>query len=181
MTGENSSVGIATDYTGLTATLLSASIENGTLNIGAGATITNVYQSANGSNPGGTLTTYGGFTLLQQSGSSGQVLTLGTAAITTITITGNAVLGHRPAAGTDAWATLTIGPNATVDCSQNPVPFTITNSITAAIGAVMTTFNAAQCQIHGGGNYKVVLQGNISLSQVTLNTGGPCAVTIGAS
>lgn len=179
VTGQNSSVGLATVFPQLVGTM-EWSIEDGTLNVGSGITWVDGKQSSANGSSGGTVTTYGAGTLITQSGSSGNLITRGTSAITGIVATSNAGIYNRPASGTDAFATLVIGPGATVDASGNPTPFTITTSITMANQASWSTFNAAQCQIHGGGEYPIILQ-ECSPNSVTLATGSPCTVRIAAS
>lgn len=176
VTGTNTSVGIATDYAGLTATM-EPSVNNGVLNVGVGVTWTNILQSSDQNTSGGVLTTFGGGTKIQQSGATGNLFTYGSAKITTLVITGFGYIGNRPVSGTDAFSTLSIGPSATVDASQDPAPFTITTMIIMSIGSTWITFNPAQCQINGGGAYPIEFQ-LCSPRQANVQTGSPCKITV---
>lgn len=156
------SVGVATTLPGLTSTIASWSIESGTLNVGPGVTWTNGYQS------GGTASIYSGGTLIQQSGTAGILNTFGTAKVATLNITGSAIISNRPAAGTDAFDTLNLGPGATGDVSQDPRPLTITTGITLQKEAVFRAFTPGQINSAGTFQVKWVL---CDVSEATLSLG----------
>jgi hypothetical protein len=167
----SSSVGVATDTSGLTATLTSWSISGGTLNLSSGVTWTDGYQS------GGTVTVNSGGTLIEQSGSTASLFTAGSAQIATLNITGQAVINNRPPSGTDAYATLSIGPSATADHSQDPRPFTITNAINMAIGSRLIAFDPIQIQTAGSTPLQIKTQ-QCGIGDVTIQVGAPVLATI---
>lgn len=133
-----SSVGVATDTGGLTATLATISVAAGTVNVASGVTLTNAFQT------GGLLTLYCGAAVAAQTNVGGQLITFGTAKITAITVLQAATLNHRPASGTDAFENMYIGSNATVDFSQDPASLTYLTSITAAFQATLNAFSKGQ-------------------------------------
>lgn len=139
----SSSVGVATDTAGITATLASWNINGGTLNMSSGVTWTNGYQS------GGTVSVNSAGTLIQQSGSTAVVVIGGTGKVATINISANGVISNRPASGV-AYDTLTIGANGTADHSQDPRSITITNPIFAFPNSNLVAFEPGQIQIASG-------------------------------
>lgn len=171
MNGSNTSVGVATDVPGLTATLASWNVAGGTLNMAIGVTWTNGYQS------GGIASVNSAGTLIQQSGPTPALFTGGTGKINTINVTGGAVIGNRPAAGTDAYATLSIGPNATADHSQDPRGMTITNAIIMALGSTLITFTPEQVQMAGSTPLQVKTQ-QCGIQDVVINLGTPVLATL---
>jgi hypothetical protein len=170
--GSSSLVGLATDSAGLTATINEWNVQDGTLDIAAGVTWINGYQAG-----GSTVNVNSGGTLIAQSGTQATLNTAGTATIATIDVTGNAVLNHRPAAGTDAFATLNAGPNSTVDFSTDPRPLTITNAINAAIGCTIKAFDPQQLTMHSGAAVQVRTQ-QCDIADISLDFGSPVLVTI---
>lgn len=133
-----SSVGVATDTGGLTATIATLSVAAGTVNVASGVTLTNAYQT------GGFLTLYCGAAIMAQTNVGGQLVTFGTAEISAITVLGTATLNHRPASGTDAFQTLVVGSGAIVDFSQEPAALTYLTSITMAFQATLKAFSKGQ-------------------------------------
>jgi hypothetical protein len=172
VSGDTTTVGVATDKATLTATLAEWDIQGGTLNIAAGVTWTNGYQDGLS-----TANVASGGTLIAQSGQQATLNTSGSGAIATIDMTGTATLNHRPAAGTDATATINAGPNSTVDFSTDPRPLTITNPINAAIGCTIKAFDPQQIAMHSGGPVQVRTQ-QCGLVDVTLDFGSPVLTTI---
>lgn len=144
MAGPQTNVGIATQSATTTAQIDTMKINGGFLNVNSGVTTTTIIQSnTNGGNNNGVLTVLSAATTIAQNGLGCNLVTGGTGKITTITVTGNAILGNRPASGA-AWDTIIIGPQAQVDCSEDPRAATVTNAIVMAAGSSFTAFNAAQ-------------------------------------
>lgn len=167
---DTTSVGVATDVAGLTATITEWDQQGGTLDIGAGVTWTNGYQS------GGAATVNSSGTLIQQTGDSAVLYTGGTAVIATLSLTNQGTLNNRPAAGTDAFGTINIGPGATADFSTDPRPLTVTNAIVMAKGSTLKTFDPQQLALHAAVlSVKSQLCG---IKDVTLDIGGPVLATL---
>lgn len=181
--GDTTSVGVCTDYAGLSAVLLNIKAEGGTLNIGGTAVnYTNFYQSGNSVatiNQG-----VSSATLIQQANSPAGEPTLTTTGATvgnivTAIITGTAKFGHRTASATDSIGTLKLGPGSTVDFSQNPAPCTLTNAVLMEIGSTLTVFTPDQVKLTAASpvalNLKTVL---CSMDDVTVNSGGQVLLTM---
>jgi hypothetical protein len=167
----SSSVGVATDTSGITATLTSWNIAAGTLNLSSGVTWTNGYQS------GGVVTVNSGGTLIEQSGTTPSLITGGSSQITTLSITGRAVINNRPPSGTDAYATLSIGHSATADHSQDPRPLTVTNAINMAIGSRLIAFDPTQIQTAGSTPLQIKTQ-QCGIGDVSIQVGAPVLATV---
>lgn len=181
--GDNTSVGVCTDYAGLSAVILNIKAEGGTLNIGGTAVnYTNFIQSGNSVatiNQG-----VSSATLIQQSNSpTGQPTLTTTGAtvgqIVTMVITGTAVIGHRTTGTTDSIVTLKLGPGASVDFSQNPAPCTLTNPVLMEIASTLTLFSPDQVKLVAASptafSYKTVL---CDRNDVKVNSGGQVIATI---
>lgn len=136
--GSGPSVGIATEYAGLTATLATLSVSGGTVNTGTGITGTTCRHS------GGTLYIGGGnWTLIQQA-TNQPILTLGGVATgNLVAATGQMFVNSRPATG-DVLASPNIGPGATMDFSQDPRTCSITTAINISIGGILVAFSPSQ-------------------------------------
>lgn len=168
--GDGTSVGTAIDKAGVTCTITEWDVDGGTLQVGAGTTWTNGYQS------GGTAIVNSGGTLIVQTGDTATLLTQGSGVITTLTATGTATLNNRPAAGTDGFATISIGSGATVDFSTDPRPVTVTNAINMAKDSTLKAFNPQQVALHSASlQVKTQLCG---LQDVTIEIGGPVLATL---
>lgn len=148
--GSTTNVGIATQSATTTAQIDHFKINGGFLNINSGVTTTDVTQSASngvgGNTTGGVVTMLCAATTVTQNGLACNLVTGGAVKITTLVITGNAIIGNRPASGT-IFDTLTVGPQANVDFSQDPRSGTYTNPIIGASGGSFTSFNAAQIKM----------------------------------
>lgn len=166
----SSSVGIATDHAGLTATLDNWRVAGGNVNLGSGVTWTNGYQA------GGSVLTQSAGTLIQQSGSTPILTTAGAVKIAAINITGTGVISNRPTSGV-AYDTLTIGPSAIATHANDPRSLTVTNAIQMSISATLAAFSPAQIQTAGPSALQVKTIA-CGLSDVTLIMGTPVLATI---
>lgn len=162
----SSSVGIATDTSGITATLTNWNVAAGTLNIASGVTWTNGYQ--NGGIVNVVTVTGGTATLIDQNG--GQIVTSGGGKIDTINVLAQAVISNRPASGA-AYDTLNAGPGATADHAQDARPFLVTNAIVAAADSVINFFDAGQAQLVSGPS-PIQINMPSGPASVTINMGG---------
>jgi len=162
-------VGVATTRAGITATLSEWDVRGGTVNLGAGLTC------ATGKQSGGTVTLGGSATTITQTG-SGTLIHQGSGTITTLTATGTVIENSRPAAGTDVIGTLTTGPGATVDFSQNPAPCTLTNAPILGKGTNFLAFMPNQVALHAA---SLTIKGQqCGLSDLTINVGSQVQATI---
>lgn len=166
--GANTNVGIATQTATTTAQIDTIKINGGFLNVNTGVTTTTIIQSATngvgGNTTGGVVTTLCAVTTITQNGLGCQLVTGGAVKVTSVTATGQAILNNRPASGA-AWDTITIGPQAQVDCSQDPRAATVTNAIVMADGSTFTAFSAAQIT--------KVSTGILTISPQTTGIGNP--------
>ena len=163
-------VGGATTRGGLTATLSEWDIEGGVLNLSSGVT------AATGKQSGGTVTMYGGATTITQTGNNAILVTEGAGVITTLSVTNQAYINSRPAAGTDVIGTLNVGPGALCDFSGNPSACTLTNAPLLAKGAKLKAFLPNQVALHSA-SLQVKMQ-QCGLSDVSIDIGAQVLATL---
>lgn len=105
-----------------------------------------------------TLTQYGGL-----------VNTRGTAAITAITINGEAHLGHRLTGAGNASDTVTVDNQGQCFLDDDPRVFPVLNPIILMRGAFLQAFDKTQVSVNGG-NFKFTCSG-CGIGDVTVNAG----------